>query len=458
MNREGGLIMFKRKVLGLVVVSAFGICSSCLVQGKTAFPDGFRWCVASAAFQVEGGNTTSDWSLWEKEKGRIKGGRLSGLACDEWNRLPEDIVLMRELHVGEYRMSIEWAKVEPLEGQYDQEVIAHYHDAIRSLLDAGIRPMITLQHFTFPAWLSAKGAWEWSGSTDAFAKFTSLVYTSIAPDVEDWVTINEPAVNIINGYLYGTMPPGEKRDFGGLTKVFTGMLRGHAAAYHQLHDLAAKSGHTVRVGLAHHLRTMDPYQKWNPLDQVAARVVDQAWNWSIPDAVESGIYKLKIPFFVNVTEEIAGLKGTEDYFGLNYYTGDLMHFSTSGAFETHTRDELAKNDLGWDIYPQGFARILKSVHARYPRLSIFITENGTADAVDRFRPQFIRDHLLVLSQAIQDGIDIRGYCHWSLMDNFEWNEGYTARFGLYEMDPVTRVRTPRESSRVFSSIAKENAL
>ena len=296
--------------------------------------------------------------------------------------------MLKDLGVDTYRFSVEWAKIEPVEGQYDAKAITHYRKEIDRLKRAGIAPMITLQHFTMPRWLREKGGWEWVGSEGAFTKFAALVYSKIAPGVRDWITINEPMVNVMGGYYEGVVPPGEHRGLDGVVPVVRGLLKAHASAYMVLHDLAKFRGAEVRVGMAHHLRTFDPAGLINPLDMVASALAQQAWNWMIPDALETGRLQMHLLWFVDDDEYIPGLAGSQDFVGVNYYTGDLISFSSSKGIIQQARDWLPKTDLGWDIYPDGFYRVLREVGDRYPGKPVFVTENGIADATDSERPEF----------------------------------------------------------------------
>lgn len=428
-----------------------------IVLAKTLqFPNHFRWCVATAAHQIEGGNINSDWWAFEHQKGRIKNGDTTAIATDHWNRVSEDTLLIKKLNVSDYRMSIEWARIEPREGQIDSAAIDHYRQEIQLLLTNGIRPIITLQHFTFPLWVRQKGGFEWKGLPDAFAQFTQVVYRDIAPEVRDWITINEPMVTALGGYVKGVVPPAETRDIDGLPPVLSGLLRAHAAAYHTLHQLALQNKKSIRVGMAHQLRTMDPYYPLLATDVALALAADQAFNWSLPEALETGVFRLELPFKVSWTESIPNLAGTQDFLAINYYTGDLVHLSPENGFELHPRQDLPRNDMGWPIYPEGFLRILRAASERIPGKPIMITENGTADRHDRFRKNFIASHLAIVHQALQEEIPIEGYCHWSLLDNFEWDQGYGPRFGLYDVNYKTLSRTARPSARFFAKIAKAN--
>ena len=422
------------------------------------FPAGFRWCVATAAHQIEGGNFNSDWWRFQKQPGHIKKGHTSEVADDHWNRLEEDMALLKELHVTDYRMSVEWAKIEPQPGLIDAAVVAHYRREIELLNQAGIQPIITLQHFTFPMWVRERGGFEWPGLPEAFAKYAEVVYNRIAPEARDWVTINEPMVTALAGYVAGVVPPMQKRDIDGLPQVLVGILKSHAAAYHKLHRLAVTKKRLIRVGMAHHLRTMDPYYPLLLSDVVLAHYADQAFNWSLPEAMETGRFKFDLLWKAHVDQVIPNLARTQDFVGVNYYSGDLVHLSFDKGFELEKRVDLPQSDLGWPIYPEGFLRLLRGVAERFPGQPILITENGIADSKDRLRPQFLRDHLETLSQAMAEGIPVEGYCHWSLYDNFEWIEGYDPRFGLYEVDYATQARRPRGSARLFSHVAQHNRL
>ena len=447
-----------------------------ILASPDAFPSGFRWCVATAAHQIEGDNIHSDWWEWENRPPacgpqgcvcKIRDCEKSGVAADHWNRLEEDTELLRRLGVQQYRLSIEWAKIEPRRGFYDEAAIVHYRREIELLQQAGIEPMITLHHFTLPLWLSRQGGWTWPGSADAFRKFTAIVYTRVAPGVRDWVTFNEPLVHLGGGYVTGQTPPGfgatqgapSAEDFRRLYPAVRGLLLAHRDAYRELHRLARL--HTqkpVRVGFAHHLRVFDPARSANLLDRLGAGFVDTLWNWMISDAIATGKLTLSVPFVFHYSETIEGLEGTEDFFGVNYYTRDRVRLEVLPKFNFRVEQtpETARNDLGWEIYPEGFYRVLKEVAARRPGLPVIVTENGLADRMDAKRTQFLRDHLQALHRAIQDGVPVEAYCHWSLLDNFEWIEGFGPRFGLYEVDYATQQRTLRPSGEVFSRMTREN--
>ena len=427
------------------------------------FPAGFQWCVATAGHQVEGGDVNSDWADWEQGKyasglPHIKTGMPAGLADDHWNRLQEDTSLLVDLGVGTSRFSIEWSKVEPLPGQYDMDAVEHYRREIELLRENGISPMITLSHYTLPRWVAEKGGWDWNGIEDAFTRYTKYVYSQIAPGNRDFITINEPTVMLGAGWIVGTYPPGKT----GLTilRPLTHMLRAHASAYHALHDLAAAQNSEVRVGLASHLRVFDAYHRGNIAEQGLADLMSEIFNWTFLRAAEDGQIEIHFSPAHILKTKIEGLSHTQDFIGVNYYSRDMVKINLLGnpkfSLEVHPGSPVS--DLHWEIYPQGIYRILKEVHRRYPDRPVFITENGIADAQDTQRPKFLVDHLKYIHQAIQEGVPVLGYCHWSAMDNVEWDEGTVPRFGLYSVDYSTEARTPRASALLFGQIAHDNAV
>jgi len=449
----------------LVFIFCCWLQVGCAAAPRGEFPSEFKWCVATAAHQIEGGNTNSDWWDWE-QAGHIFQNQSSNPADDHWNRVSEDIALLQQLHVRQYRFSVEWAKIEPIEGQFDEAVIAHYANEVRLLQAAHIQPMITLQHFTLPHWVAQKGGWAWEGMPKAFEKMTELVRRRIGPQVRDWVTTNEPMIMLLLGYLEGSFPPGlptrqKPPPFPAVIPPLVGLLKAHALAYHKLHEFDQQPGFVpARVSMAHHLRIFDAKYFLSPFDQVGAWFSNRTFNWVIPQAIETGVLDVFIPFVVNAEVPIEGLKGTEDYFGLNYYSRDQVHFDTSAPawLAYSAKQGTPHSDLDWEIYPEGLETLLLEIHRRYPKLSIAITENGVADKEDRLRSDFLISHLQRLQNALGAGVPVEGYCHWSLYDNFEWINGYPPRFGLFAVDYETQKRTLRKSGELFSQVALKNAL
>ncbi len=421
-----------------------------------SFTPEFKFCVATAAHQIEGGNLDSDWDRWEQTPGKIKNGDHARIATDSWNHVEEDVQHMKDLGVDLYRFSVEWAKIEPSPGVFRAAEVERYRDLVRRLRAEGIDSMVTLHHFTLPAWVADRGGWDWSGIADAFERYVAFVAGILGPDVRLWITINEPMTVIAGGYVSDVFPPG-RGNISLIAGPITNMVRAHARAYHRLHRILDTRDFRPKVGIAHHLRNFDPGRRGNPLDRYLARKFDEVFNWAIPLATVDGRLRWKVPFLTRSDVFIPEAVGTQDFFGLNYYSRDRLRFRPFKAPFIH-RETLRGADtteLGWEVYPVGMDRLLIKIRMMFPGMEIYLTENGLADQDDNQRIPFIREHLKVLEKHIRDGAPIRGYCHWTLNDNFEWAEGYTAHFGFYSLEPGTLKRIPRPSAIWFGEMTRK---
>jgi beta-glucosidase len=415
------------------------------------FPPGFLWGAATAAHQVEGNNRNSDWWEWEHRPGTIADGTTSEIACDQYNRFLSDFDLLKQLNHNAHRFSLEWSRIEPEEGVFSAKEIGHYRQVIEALRERDIEPMVTLHHFTNPLWLMKLGGWENPKVVEFFSRYTKVVATEFGELVRHWVTINEPAVYAYNSYVEGIAPPGSK-NVRLAALVLTNMLRAHGLSYHILHECARLQG--CNVGFAKHIRIMDPLRPRNMLDRAAAKISDFLFNQWFLDAVETG----RLAWPIGMGQKVQLLSDTQDFIGLNYYSREMVKFSLfepqSLFIKNLTCPGARVNDLGWEVYPEGFYRVLMRLK-KYKK-PIYITENGIPAADDSARCVYLKEHLVELHRAISDGADVRGYFHWSLIDNFEWEEGLTPRFGLVQVDYNTQKRAPRPSALIYSRIAAEN--
>ena len=423
------------------------------------FPDDFYFGAATAAHQVEGGNDASDWWDFEREPGRIKDDRRSGAACEHYGRFREDIGLLRALSLNAYRFSVEWARIEPEPGRIDGAALAHYADVVDACLAAGVEPCLTLYHFTLPRWFAARGGWLSSDAPQAFGRFARAVAEALAGRVHLWVTINEPIVYLYHGLVVGIWPPGVK-SLRAMAVGGRNLIRGHFEALREIRrasDRARGGSRPAITGLASHLRVFDTAREGSALDRGAAAVQEAIFNWAFLDSVQRG--RLMPPF--GVGERVPGALPGQDFLGVNYYTRGRVRFDVTRPGELFGAQETTPgapvNDLGWEIYPEGIRRVVREAHRRYG-LPIYITENGIADAADRMRAGYIVSHLDQILKAIEEGVPIQGYYHWSLMDNFEWAEGFTPRFGLYAMDYATQARSLRPSGALYGRIAAARSL
>lgn len=416
------------------------------------FPSGFRWGTATSSHQVEGHNTNNDWWLFEQQPGRIRCGHRSGAACDWWHRAEEDFDRMHALHQNAHRLSLEWSRLEPEPGRSDEQAVRRYRAMLRGLRDRGIEPMVTLHHFTLPLWVARQGGWENPQIVDAFAGYARRCAEWFGDLVGLWVPINEPNIVVALGYLDGRHPPGVRNPLR-TRRAIPNLLRAHAAAYHTLHDVQPD----VQVGTAHNVRPFDPARPDAPQDRWIASVYAQAFNWMWLDALRDGVARSVLGHW-----HLPECAGTMDFVGVNYYTRDRVRFAPwrlrAGLIRSVRPPDADLSDGGYgEIYPEGLYRAVRAVWQHYRR-PVFVTENGVPDADDDVRPRFILEHLRALHRAIAEGVDVRGYYHWSLVDNFEWAEGWTLRFGLIALDPVTQRRTVRPSALLYAEICRTNTL
>lgn len=414
-----------------------------------SFPKGFLWGTATSAHQVEGGNRNNDWWQWEQQDGTIAGGTTAEVACDHYNRYQQDFDLIRSFGHNTHRLSIEWSRIEPEEGVFAAKEILHYGRVLEALRERGVEPLVTLHHFANPLWLSRNGGWENPKAVDYFIRYAKMVAAEYGSLVRLWNTINEPVVYAYLGYVEGIWPPGE-RNLRKAATVMGNMARAHALSYQAIHEATSDS----TVGIVKHIRNLDPLRAWHPLDRALAALSDSVFNWRFLKSLDRG----RLIWPLGWGQRAPYLKGTMDFVGLNYYTRQMIGFDLSKPHKAFMQNQIrpgcSTNDKGWEIYPEGLYRVLMRLK-RYGK-PIYITENGCATADDRLRQLYLRDHLIQLHKAICDGADVRGYYHWSLLDNFEWADGLTPRYGLVEVDYATQKRIPRTSALIFSKIASNN--
>jgi beta-glucosidase len=414
----------------------------------TAMPAEFLWGTATSAHQVEGGNVWNDWARFEAEPGNIRGGMESGLASDHWNRLPEDVALMKTIGANAYRFSIEWSRVEPEEGIWSDEAWTHYQAEVAQLREAGIEPMATLLHFTLPAWMAERGGATAPDFAARFGRFAAEAARRLGSDVDFWCTVNEPNVQMYQGYVEGVWPPAV-RDAAQAAKAFAGLLRGHAAAATALRENDPGS----QVGAAVNMIVFDPGSRWSLVDWIAAREAGKGFNWAFYDSIEKGRIYFKLAGFPEIDEPLPDLAGSADFVGLNYYRRNMVRFTPDApGLVTIMPGPGQLSDTGVEIYPEGLLRLMRRAWERYA-LPIYVTENGVSDSTGVHRPTFVRSHAYAIGRAIDEGIDVRGYFHWSLLDNFEWSEGFGPRFGLYRVDYMTFERHLTPGGEEFARLA-----
>ncbi len=401
------------------------------------FPQNFLFGAATSAYQVEGDNCNSDWWQWEK----IAGKENSGRACRHYEFYEQDFELAKSLNHNAHRLSIEWSRIEPEKGEFSERELKHYIDVILALRARNIEPVVTLHHFTNPAWFSKSGGWLNGRSVDDFLSYCDFVTRALAKYVRYWVTINEPTIYIYNAYLFGVWPPQAKSCL--MSKIVESNLAlAHIKAYRLIHKIY-KDLNLVSpsISIAQYTQAFVPCTR-NLKDRFAARLRDKWYNFGFIDK----LIRCK----------------TVDFVGVNYYSRQLVELKKWGindlALDTCKNNHypVKKNSLGWDIYPEGLYAVLLKLK-KY-RLPVIITENGICTGDDGLRWEYIQGHLKNIHLAMEKGVNVMGYLHWSLLDNFEWDKGFEPRFGLIHVDYKTYKRTVRESAVKFGRVCKTGVL
>lgn len=403
------------------------------------FPEGFLWGAATSAHQVEGDNVHSDWWAWEQKGG---GREPSGKACNHYFLYAQDFDLARALAHNAHRFSIEWSRIEPREGEFSPEGLAHYKAVVQALKDRGLEPIVTLHHFTNPLWFARKGGWKQGKAPEYFLRYVAFVAKALGRDVRYWVTINEPLVYTYYSYLVKAWPPQESSALSAW-RVRRHLARAHIGAYNLIHSIHREQGFPApQVSIAQNVQAFEacfPTLK----NRLAVRLRERFINFDFVDALARA--------------------RTLDFIGLNYYSRNLVetyswrlrHMFNDVCMKGHR--PLPQNSMGWDIYPEGLYRLLSSFGRRYP-FPLCILENGICTDDDGLRWEYIRSHLESVHRAMEEGVRVLGYLYWSLLDNYEWDKGFAQRFGLIEVDYSGFRRTVRESARRFAAVCATRTL
>jgi beta-glucosidase len=389
------------------------------------FPKNFYWGASTSSHQVEGHNR-NDWTEWEnsdrrltflKTKGLIEEFGLenfiSGEAANHYHLYKEDFKLAKELGHNATRISLEWSRIEPEEGNFNDKELRHYAEVILHLRELGIEPFVTLWHWTIPIWLKNKGGWANKNAVECFVRYTDRVVKMLGKDVAFWLTLNEPEIYAVNSHLTGIWPPQKKNPWNYFWTL-RHLIRAHCLAYQAIKQRCPDA----KVGIAKNNIHFEPYK-----NKFTNRVVVRIFRWWWND------YFLK------------AIDTHQDFIGLNYYFRNIVDFTMV------KNENKVISDLGWELHPEGIYHVLMDLK-KYAK-PIYITENGLADSNDSERTWFIEQTIWQLRRALEKKVDLRGYLHWSLLDNFEWDKGFRARFGLVEIDFKTQKRTPRKSAIFF---------
>ncbi len=418
------------------------------------FPAGFQWGVSTSAHQFEGGNVHNQWHEWES-RGRIRSGDACGAACNWWLMAEEDLDRAQSLGLNALRISVEWSRLEPKPGRWDKHALRRYREILKAIRSRGMRVFVALHHFTHPTWFEYKGAFTSHEGPEHFRLFSERAVTEFGDLCTDWITFNEPNVYAAFGYLFGEFPPGRVRDMQGALAAFLGTHRAHALAYDTIHRLQSDAG----VGIATHYVVFRAASHALS-DRLLTRIYDATFNRATLSLLKTGAMPGTISVIAGRVPEIVG---KIDFIALNIYNRLYVRWptgqdKTGGIF---VPQEVPQGDHGVDLpYGEAYPDAVFPAVETYAQLKkpIYILENGVPDRSDRIRPWVLVKTLENIHSLVQRGFDIRGYFHWSLVDNFEWNEGWKLRFGLFEVDPGSQKRTPRLSARLYRDIVTQNAI
>jgi beta-glucosidase len=399
-------------------------------------PVGFWWGAATSAHQVEGGNRWNDW--WElEESGRLP--HRSGEACRHYELYESDFDLATSLGHNAHRLSIEWSRVEPQPGAWNEAALDHYASVIAALRKRRIEPIVTLHHFTNPAWFAARGGWTRADSVALFVRYVEVVAARLAGQVRFWLTINEPTVYVKHAYVSCDWPPCGRRSWWRAAQALRNLCRAHSAAYAVLHRVRPQA----MVGLAHNAPYIVACRTRSLADRMAAGLREQILN------------RLVFRLFGRPPRKVL------DFIGINYYARQIVRWRPelgaallfgSECTAEHHRSPRVFTSLGWEVYAPGLARVLRGFE-RYG-LPLMVTENGIATSDEVLRARFLQEHVQAVEDASRNGTRVLGYLYWTLMDNYEWTSGREARFGLAETDFATQERRLRPAAFLFRTLSE----
>ncbi len=404
------------------------------------FPKKLLLGAASAATQIEGGKVDGNWHDWYR-KGKIADNSNPEITTMHWKYWKEDSLLLKEAGVQTYRMGLDWARIYPRENEVDYEAVWQYRNEILLIKEQGIKPLLTLHHFSNPMWFERMGGFLNTKALIYFLNYVKFAAETFGDLVEDFVTVNEPNVYTFKGYGEGSWPPGCKNPFK-IIKVLENLAYCHIESYKIIHETRKKMGFlNTKVGFANHLRVFDPKNEKNPFDKMAARLSEYTFQEIVTRAFTLGEFcfplrnKYKIEKGVYV-----------DFHGVNYYSRTVNFMGV--------RKNSPRNDLNWEIYPKGLIRCAEKLD-EIKRLPIWVTENGTCDNNDAFRCRFIAEHLKAICES---DLPFERYYHWCFCDNFEWADGCSMRFGLIHLNYETQARTVKRSAEFYKKIIKAGSI
>lgn len=427
------------------------------------FPRDMKWGAATAAYQVEGaafegGRGLSIWDTFSHTPGNVFNGDNGDVACDSYHRYEEDIKLMKELGIDVYRFSVSWSRIFPSgTGEVNKEGVQYYHNLIDALVENGIEPMCTLYHWDLPQALQDKGGWNNRETVEAFANYSEYMFKEFGSKVKSWITINEPWCASFLSNFIGIHAPGNQ-DLQLATTISHHLLLAHGKAVTRFRELGVDGG----IGYAPNLEWLEPFSGKQEDIDACNRGMGFFIEWFFDPVFKGSYPEFMVAWFekkgVTLTIEAGDMETINqpiDFVGINYYTGSVGRYKKDEELFDLEKVDIGyeKTDLNWNIYPEGFFKALAKVKDQYGSIPIYITENGACyndepvngSVKDQGRIDYIKQHLTSLKRSMDSGVNIKGYLSWSLLDNFEWAEGFDKRFGLIHVNFNTQERTKKDS-------------
>jgi len=438
------------------------------------FPKDMKWGTATASYQIEGaanedGRGPSIWDTFSHTPGKVKGGDNGDIACDSYHRYEEDIRIMKDLGIDYYRFSVAWPRIYPNgKGDINPKGLEFYHDFVDKLIENGIEPMCTLYHWDLPQALQDQGGWANRETIDAFVQYAKTMFREFKGKIKYWITLNEPwCISFLSNHI-GAHAPGYQ-DLQLATDISHHLLVAHGRAVKKFRELEVEG----QIGFAPNTTWLDPFSDQQEDLDACQREIGHYVEWFM-DPVFKGEYpQFMVEWFRKKGVELHIQSGDLDdinqpidFLGINYYTGHIARYKeNTGLFDfEYIEMGYERTDIDWPVYPEEFFKVLTHITKRYGDVPIYITENGACyndepvngKVGDDRRIKYLQQHLTALSQAIESGVNIKGYFVWSLMDNFEWAEGYSKRFGIVHVDYNTLERTKKDSFYWYKKMIANN--
>lgn len=419
---------------------------------QVSFPHDFGWGTATSAFQIEGHQTAGSKKIkncWTESKRAQDANLVAECATGHWDKYKEDVQLIKQAGLKEYRFSIKWSAVEPEKGIFDVEAMQHYVDLVDELKANDIKPFVMLFHHSWPAWFGDIGDFQKTENNTEFIKFAEYVFEHLHGKVDMWMTFNEPAGFCLSAYYMADYPPYAK-DLTTTGTALKNMIDTHAELYHRF----KKKNKDCKVGLAKMFVQLDPAPNSNPLKRALSLLICSQFgnmqNNVVLDYLHTGKFNWGFPFYGRVTGENEKVKNTMDFIGVNYYANVMI----DGTSRTTVPDR-SVSDAGKALYPEGLLRAIELCAERLPKVPMWIGENGISDAKDTLREEYFKKHLWVVSYALKQGYEIKGYHVWTLLDSFNWKSGFADKYGLYEVDfeSEEKTRTLRKGAQCIIELA-----